>query len=199
MEELGFAYHGGKGKIGYFPIKGLSTIDIDNEEDFRLAEVAIKMKEKSLFTDPEYYEDSTNKIEVDVPEILKNDGVLNSYFNNENDPLVDIEKLIGSYDNSTSWCHRLVNTENNSATLIAQMPGEGNRMHFHPNWNEWWYILNGKWEWLIDGNETIVKKGDFVFIEKGRKHKITAIGNEIAIRLAVSRADVEHVYPGYSS
>jgi CMP-N,N'-diacetyllegionaminic acid synthase len=199
MEELGFAYHGGKGKIGYFPIKGLSTIDIDNEEDFKLAEVAIKMQMQTILPEPEYYKDSTNKIEVDVPEILKKDGVLNSYFNNENDPLVDIEKLIESYDNSTSWCHRLVNTENNSATLIAQMPGEGNRMHFHPNWNEWWYILKGKWEWLIDGNETIVKKGDFVFIEKGRKHKITAIGNEIAIRLAVSRADVEHVYPGYSS
>ena len=199
MEELGFAYHGGKGKIGYFPIKGLSTIDIDNEEDFKLAEVAIKMQMQTILPEPEYYKDSTNKIEVDVPEILKKDGVLNSYFNNENDPLVDIEKLIESYDNSTSWCHRLVNTENNSATLIAQMPGEGNRMHFHPNWNEWWYILKGKWEWLIDGNETIVKKGDFVFIEKGRKHKITAIGNEIAIRLAVSRADVEHIYPGYSS
>ena len=195
MEELGFAYHGGKGKIGYFPIKGLSTIDIDNEEDFRLSEVAIKMKEKSIFTDPEYYEDSANKIEVDVPEILKKDGVLNSYFNNENDPLVDIEKLIESYDNSTSWCHRLVNTENNSATLIAQMPGEGNRLHFHPNWNEWWYILKGKWEWIIEGDKTIVKKDDFVFIEKGKVHKITAIGNEIAIRLAVSRADVDHVYP----
>ena len=48
-------------------------------------------------------------------------------------------------------------------------------------------------------NKKIVKKGDVVFIERNRKHKITAIGNEIAIRLAVSRADVEHVYPGESS
>ena len=195
INNLGFAYHGGDGKTGYYPIKGLSTIDIDNEEDFRLAEVALKMSEESLFVDPEYYKDSIDHIEVDVPEILKKDGVFKSYFNNENDSLVDIDKLINSYDNSSSWCHRLVNTENNSATLIAQMPGEGNRMHFHPNWNEWWYILKGKWKWLIDGEETIVKKGDFVFIKKGKIHKITAIGDEIAIRLAVSRADVEHVYP----
>ena len=34
------------------------------------------MKEKPIFTDPEYYEDSTNKIEVDVPEILKKDGLI---------------------------------------------------------------------------------------------------------------------------
>lgn len=75
------------------------------------------------------------------------------------------------------------------------MPGEGNRLHYHPNWNEWWYIVKGKWEWDIEGEKTIVKKGDLVFIGKGQKHKITAIGHEMAIRLAVSRADVEHVYP----
>ena len=195
MKKCGFAYHGGQGKTGYFPIKGLSTVDIDNEEDFRIAEVAIKMKAQSILSKAEYYQTSKNRIEVEVPDILKKDGVLKSNFDYENEPLVELEKLINSYGDSASWCHRLVNTENNSATLIAQLPGEGNRLHFHPNWNEWWYILKGEWEWVIDGEKTIVKKGDFVFIEKGKKHKITAIGNQIAIRLAVSRADVEHVYP----
>ncbi len=198
MDKLGFAYHGGKGKIGYFPIKGLSTIDIDNEEDFKLAEVAIKMHSLTEFKEPEYYNEIKNHVEVEVPEILKKDGVYKSYFDHENEPLVDIDQLLKKYGDNLSWCHRLVNTENNSATLIAQMPGEGNRLHFHPNWNEWWYILKGEWEWSIEGEKTIVKKGNFVFIEKGKRHKITAIGNEIAIRLAVSRSDVEHVYPGES-
>jgi CMP-N-acetylneuraminic acid synthetase/quercetin dioxygenase-like cupin family protein len=195
MSELKSAYHGGNGKIGYYPIKGLSTIDIDNEEDFRLAEVAMKMQTHSEFEDPMYYKETKNHIEVEVPEILKKDGVFNSNFEHENDPLVNLDELISNYNSSSSWCHRLVNTENNSATLIAQIPGEGNRLHYHPSWNEWWYILKGEWEWNIEGKNTIVKKGDFVFIEKNRKHKITAIGDEMAIRLAVSRADVEHVYP----
>ena len=39
-----------------------------------------------------------------------------------------------------------------------------------------------------------VKKGDVVLIQKGRKHKITAVGDSVAIRLAVSRYDVDHVY-----
>ena len=39
-----------------------------------------------------------------------------------------------------------------------------------------------------------VKKGDFVFIPKNNWHKITAVGDESAIRLAVSREGVEHVY-----
>jgi len=195
MLDLGFAYHGGKGKIGYYPIKGFATIDIDNEEDFRLAEVAMKMQMQSKFGEPEYYKVIKDRVEINVPEILKKDGVFHSNFNHENEPLVDLNKLMNKYAKSSSWCHRLVNTENNSATLIAQMPGEGNRLHYHPGWNEWWYILKGKWEWNIEGEETIVKKGDFVFIKKGQKHKITAIGDELAIRLAVSRADVEHVYP----
>lgn len=41
------AYHGGDGYTGYFVLKGYSTIDIDNEEDFKLSEVvseAIKKK-----------------------------------------------------------------------------------------------------------------------------------------------------------
>jgi len=195
MNELGFAYHGGAGKVGYFPLKGLSAIDIDNEEDFRLAEVAMKMQMQSKFAEPEYYRDNSDNVEVVVPEILIKDGIFDSNFIEENKPLVDINKLINKYGTSSSWCHRLVNTENNSATLLAQMPGEGNRLHYHPSWSEWWYILKGKWEWDIEGKKSVVKEGDFVFIKKGSKHKITAIGDEIAIRLAVSRADVEHVYP----
>jgi quercetin dioxygenase-like cupin family protein len=75
------------------------------------------------------------------------------------------------------------------------LPGEGNRLHYHPDWNEWWYIIEGQWQWEIEGEKIIVKKGDVVFIPKGRKHRIEAIGDTPAIRLAVSRADVAHVYP----
>ena len=41
IHKYGSAYHGGKGKVGYFELKGLSTIDIDTEEDFKLAEKII--------------------------------------------------------------------------------------------------------------------------------------------------------------
>ena len=39
-----------------------------------------------------------------------------------------------------------------------------------------------------------ISAGEVVFIEQGKKHKITASGNQMAIRLAVSRYDVDHVY-----
>jgi quercetin dioxygenase-like cupin family protein len=132
--------------------------------------------------------------ETDVPIIMQKDGVEKRTFNMENQPVVNIREIINDSDDNYSWCRRVVDTENNSATLIAQKPGEGNRLHNHPNWNEWWYILQGTWKWEVEGKEYIVKQDDIVFIKKGSWHKITAIGNEIAIRLAVSRGDVPHVY-----
>ncbi|MDM7860132.1 cupin domain-containing protein [Alteromonas sp. ASW11-36] len=200
MDNLGFGYHGGDGKIGYFPLKGFSAVDIDNEEDFRLAEAVLAyLAQKGEASEPKYYQSKGNTTahhsEADVPSILKIDGIEQADFDHENAPHVHIPDLIAAKNNTNSWCHRLVNTESNSATLISQLPGQGNRKHYHPDWNEWWYIIDGEWIWEIEGKESIVKKGDFVFMPKNKVHKITATGNGPAIRLAVSRADVAHVYP----
>ncbi|MFH1581681.1 MAG: cupin domain-containing protein [Pseudomonadota bacterium] len=199
MQKKGCAYHGADGKIGYYALKGLSTIDIDNEEDFALAEIALKYRNDPACYEKKFWQPKNEQktwAEADVPSILKIDGVAQSDFEQENLPLVNLDKIIAGKDNSRSWCHRVVNTENNSATLISQLPGEGNRLHHHPNWNEWWYIVDGKWKWEVEGKEYEVKKGDMVFIQKNKWHKITAIGDRPAIRLAVSREDVPHVYRG---
>ncbi len=134
------------------------------------------------------------KSDADVPNILKGDGVLFSVFDEANQEKVSIPQIIEKYGRESSWSHTLVDTESNSATLICQLPGEGNRRHFHPDWNEWWYIVEGTWEWEIEGEKKQINQGDFVFMKKGRKHKITAIGDKVAIRIAVSRYDVAHVY-----
>lgn len=138
-------------------------------------------------------------IEVEVEAILKKDGVLDNNFDDVNQQVVNAYELIKQNANKTSWSRRLVDTESNSATMIGQMPGEGNRRHYHPDWNEWWFILAGKWEFEIDGKAREIVTGDVVFIEKGKIHKITAIGDQMAIRLAVSRNDVEHIYTTSSS
>jgi quercetin dioxygenase-like cupin family protein len=139
-------------------------------------------------------ENKEQHIEADVPSILLKDGVVNNNLHNVNLPVTNAAEIIASQDSSVSWSYRVVNSDSNSATIISQLPGEGNRRHYHPNWNEWWYILDGIWIWEIDGSEFTVKKGDIVFIEKGKVHKITAGGDKPAIRLAVSREDVPHIY-----
>jgi len=132
--------------------------------------------------------------DANVPSILKADGVMQTILDEANKEVVNIPNLILKYGKSSSWAHTLVNTESNSATLICQLPGEGNRKHHHPDWNEWWFIMEGIWEWDIEGEKKLINKGDLVFIERNRKHKITAVGTEAAIRLAISRYDVAHVY-----
>lgn len=198
MHEYGCAYHGGSGKIGYFVIKGPSTIDIDNEEDFDMAEIALEYRLSKKRGEKKYYmplNDRRETSEIDVSSILKRDGVVEFNVEDENLPLVNLLNIMEEYDHSHSWSRRIINTENNSATLICQLPGEGNRLHYHPDWNEWWYIIEGEWDWEIDGEIFRVKRGDVVFIEKRKLHRITAVGNRPAVRLAVSKDLVPHIYP----
>ena len=194
MQDYGCGYHGGTGEIDFFELKGASTIDIDNEEDFQLAELVARFQDSNRAFEPQYY--GEEHIEVDVPSILAKDGVHENDLHSANSEVpVNINDIRSSFNSAKSWSKRLVNTENNSATLIHQLPGEGNRNHYHPDWNEWWYIVDGKWEWNIEGKKVIVEKDDFVFIPKGKVHHITAVGDKPAIRLAVSREDVAHIYP----
>jgi CMP-N-acetylneuraminic acid synthetase/quercetin dioxygenase-like cupin family protein len=192
MMKYNCGYHGPSGKKDYFTLKGFSTIDIDNEEDFVLAEAVLSSFKKIV--KPRYYEQKNERSEVDVPSILKLDGVVENDFSKENLRLSKIREIIDTSPKDISWSRRIVNTENNSATLISQLPGEGNRRHYHDDWNEWWFILDGEWEWEIEGEKIRIVKNDFVFIEKNKWHKITAVGDRPAVRLAVSRADVKHIY-----
>ena len=56
MKKFNFAYHGTDTVKDYFVLKGLSEIDIDNEEDFQLAEVTAKYLEQKLNSKIKYYE-----------------------------------------------------------------------------------------------------------------------------------------------
>lgn len=194
MKKYKAAYHGGEGKIGFYNLKGLSLIDIDNEEDFQLANLTLSLL-NTKNQEPKYFS-SKNKLIYNsvVSQILKKDGVIDNQQNEANKQISSIEKIIQNKPRNISWSHTVINSESNSATLIGQLPGEGNRMHFHPNWNEWWYIIDGIWEWDIEGEKKTLNRGEIIFIEKNKKHKITAVGNKMSIRLAVSRYDVDHVY-----
>ena len=194
-EKYGVAYHGGKGKTNYFELRGLSTIDIDREEDFRLAESIIISQSRSKTSEPEYYDLKVSQhSEVDVPSILAKDGVEHNDLFDVNNEVTTLSDILNTMPRGKSWSKRVIDTESNSMTIICQMPGEGNRRHHHPDWNEWWYIVEGEWEWEFEGEIKKIVEGDIVFMEKNRKHQITASGSNRAIRMAVSRADVAHVY-----
>lgn len=189
------AYHGGEGRTSFFELKGYSTIDIDNEEDFLIAEVIAKSKDENQTLTPSYY-DSQNKLkyDADVKRILPADGILLNFFDKENEIKTNVFEVIKSLPSDSSWSYTIVNTKSNRSTLLAQLPGEGNRRHYHSDWDEWWFILQGEWE--FEYNKSILKatKGDIILLPRNVVHKITAIGTELAIRMAVSRDDIAHIY-----
>jgi CMP-N-acetylneuraminic acid synthetase/quercetin dioxygenase-like cupin family protein len=195
MELYSAAYHGGDGKVGFFTLAGNATVDIDREEDFILAEAVLSAIGKSTKA-PKYYTPNDTSLisDADVKRILSGDGVVMNNQDEANQEKVNLSKIIDLNGRNSSWSHTVINSPSNSATLIAQMPGQGNRKHYHPDWDEWWFIIEGKWIWDIEGEEKIIQKGEVVFIERNRKHQITAYGDQMAIRLAVSRYDVAHIY-----
>jgi mannose-6-phosphate isomerase-like protein (cupin superfamily) len=135
------------------------------------------------------------KHDKDVVHVLKDDGVDNVIIGDlENVATTNIDDLVKKMG-SGSWAARLVYNEKFGGVVIQQQPGEGNRLHHHPDADECWVIISGLWEWYIDGEGTkTVSKNDIVVVQKNVKHKITCIGTEPGIRFAITAPDVDHVY-----
>jgi len=131
----------------------------------------------------------------DVSNVLEKDGVskvvLSTYENRSNTNLNDIIADMGD----APWAVRVVYNDIFGGVLICQNPGEGNRLHYHHDTDECWVIMQGEWEWFIEGQGTKrVKKDDIVVVKKGIPHKITCIGTQPGVRFAVTKPDVDHVY-----
>ncbi len=130
-----------------------------------------------------------------VSRVLQKDGVnkviLGDFENLPAISLDEIKKEIGD----DSWAVRVIYNERFGGVLIKQNPGEGNRLHHHHSADECWVILEGEWEWYIEGVGTKkVGLHDIVIVKKGTPHKIKCVGKKQGIRLAITMPDVDHVY-----
>ena len=138
------------------------------------------------------------KSDSNVKKVLIDDGVQDSLLNVghkfENLSTVNYKLIEQELDYKSSWAVRVIYNERFGGVIIKQMPGEGNRLHYHPDADECWIILDGKYQWQIANEVKIVKKGDIVTVKANTWHKITVVGNKPAIRLAITKPDVEHIY-----
>ncbi len=131
----------------------------------------------------------------DLKNVLNKDGIKNVIIGDlENLPTTNVDELREKMGDG-SWAARIVYNERFGGVLIQQQPGEGNRLHYHPDADECWVILAGEWEWFIEGEGTKkVGINDIVVVQKGVKHQITCVGDTPGIRLAITAPDVNHVY-----
>ena len=103
----------------------------------------------------------------DLVSVLKNDGVEHSELvKYENCSTINLEELRDDLGMG-SWAVRIAYNELFGGVVIQQQPGEGNRKHFHPDADENWVILDGEWEWWIEGIGTQrVKQHDIIVVPK---------------------------------
>lgn len=197
MAQRGCAVYGGDGRTGYCLLQGASTVDIDTDEDFAAAEVLLERAARGAA--PARYWGAppprAAQSEVEVQGILRRDGVEQIELTDVNHEVTHLPDLLAQGDRTRSWGKRIINSPSNCVTVISQLPGEGNRRHYHSEWDEWWLILEGEWEYEVDGVARAVRTGDVVFIARHRLHRVTVRGTSRAVRMAVSRDDVPHLYP----
>ena len=133
--------------------------------------------------------------DADLTNVLKSDGVQDVVVGDlENLSTTNLAWLKAKMG-SGSWGARLVLNDKFGGVVIHQNPGEGNRLHYHPEADECWVIMEGEWEWYIEGEGTKrVGVNDIVVVRQGVKHKITCVGDKPAIRFAITAPNVSHVY-----
>jgi len=134
----------------------------------------------------------------DVVNVLKDDGVesvsweqMRRYENTTSINLEELREELGM----GSWAVRIAFNDRFGGVIIQQQPGEGNRKHYHPDADENWVVMEGEWEWWIDGQGTKqVKENDIIVVPKKTWHQIKCIGDSVGVRYAITKPDVTHIY-----
>jgi len=133
-----------------------------------------------------------------VDRVLKDDGVDNSLLEAghkyENVSTINIKQIEEELEFKNSWAVRVIYNKRFGGVIIKQNPGEGNRLHYHPDADECWVVLEGEYEWQIEEEVSRVKQGDIIVVKANKRHLITVVGDKPAARLAITKPDVEHIY-----
>lgn len=64
-------------------------------------------------------------------------------------------------------------------------PGQGPPMHTHANEDEAWYVLDGELRFVLDGTESRLPAGSFVFVPSGATYTFQNVGGQPARILVI--------------
>ena len=92
--------------------------------------------------------------------------------------------------------HTIIDTDKNRMFIIRESPGTTSRPHWHHDFDEWWYIAQGKLSFAVGEESTKIqaREGDIVFVPRGFRHSITTANGEDSLRLPVTTVEGAHVY-----
>jgi mannose-6-phosphate isomerase-like protein (cupin superfamily) len=138
-------------------------------------------------------------VKVSYPPTLGAGG-MDSY-TDANRPYVDFFKdVVAKYPNS-GGPHPLVMGDHDNQAMIIRGPGvaippDSNPGHYHIGNDEFWFVLEGKIAYLIEGKGLLVAEaGDVVLALPGRFHRASYAPGQMDTRLAFNRSPImQHNY-----
>ena len=89
----------------------------------------------------------------------------------------------------------LTSETNGSYTVldIIHPPKLGPALHIHPKGSETFYIVEGSYEFILDGNSIMGKPGDVIFVPKGVPHRFV-VGEKRGHALVISPPNLEFYF-----
>jgi len=88
---------------------------------------------------------------------------------------------------------KLTDTKDYSVHLLLSNKGDYIDTHYHTNWDESWYILEGSFEITINGKVSVYNKGEFVMAKRNISHKVVTLLDN-SKRLAIFKDEVKIYY-----
>jgi len=109
-------------------------------------------------------------------------------YTQQNKPYLD---FMGQVVNGTQRAGAFVTDDRGFANVIrgrgAAPPPETDKGHFHLDYAEFWVVLEGQIDYLIEGVPFFsAQQGDVVYVPKGRYHRASFGGQGMATRLAIN-------------
>lgn len=78
---------------------------------------------------------------------------------------------------------------------VPVQPGDGPPLHRHEREDELFYVLEGRFKFVVDGAEFIAERGAFAFAPKASIHTYRNIGDgEGKLHVTCSPAGIEHAF-----
>lgn len=120
-------------------------------------------------------------------------------YDDQNQPYLD---FIGDIVNGGGRGGAFVSDDRGFANIIrgrgTPPPPDTDVGHFHLDYAEFWYILEGQIDYLIEGVPFFsAHEGDVVYVPQGRYHRASYGGDGMATRLAINGYPAGlHNYPG---
>lgn len=181
------------GRFGFFTLDRIEALDADTWEDLRLIEGALRYRRSQVEAGAHRFPDQTRSIQSNLKELMQEDGVTKFEAGRANAQLVNIED-IKRHMGAAPWLYLLIYSGDDQTGLICQPPGDGAQRHCHTAHDEWWVVLEGEFEWRLEGSVVKAGKSDVVYLPRGTVHSIVCTSAEAGIRLACGARDMEHIY-----